>query len=254
MCCHVPHRVRWFRHHGAFAARRTVAYIRPVTVGRRRTWWALSAVVVVVVGAVVVAVVVFRGGSNNAATTSLTPITNPAQGLLQAADFPDGYRLEPAGTETGPVTLSNLSPPACARAATAENNANTNRFGQVQFAEPPRAALPRYQQTVQRDGASLDLVRRSAQACPRSVEASGSVSVTVENTLLTPSECPAGAVVVQTRSTITVARTATRDYITAWVQNGRFVTRLVQEWTAPATSDVAQLCHLATAAQQRLSS
>lgn len=212
----------------------------------------MSAGVVVVVGAVVVAVVVFLGRSNNAAT-SPTPITDPTQGLLQAADFPDGYRLELAGTETGPVTLTNLSPPACARAVTAENNANANRFGRVQFAEPPMAGLPRYQQTVQRDSASLDLVRRSAQACPRSVEASESVSSTLENALLTPSGCPAGAVVVQTRSTITVARTAIRDYITAWVQNGRFVTRLIQEWTAPAQPDVAQLCRLATAALQRLS-
>lgn len=232
--------------------RRTLTYVCPVTVRHRRTWWALFTTVVVVAAAV--AVVITLRWSNDDATTPPTPISDPKQGLLRAGDFPDGYRLELAGTETGPVTLTNLQPPECARAAAAENTANTRRFGLLKFAEPPRRGLPRYQQTVQRDGAGLDLVRMSAQACPRSVESSDSTSVTLTNTLLsTPPRCPASAVVVQTRSAITVARTMTRDFITVSVQNDRFVTRVVQEWTAPATSDVDELCRLATFALQRLS-
>lgn len=217
----------------------------------RRFIWIGAALAVIVV--VVAAIVVFVVPGDDSESPRI-PITEPKQGFLQTDDFPGGYKIETAGTETGsPADSPNLTPSGCLQAVSAQNRANAKKSGNVQFAEPPKPDMPRYQQTVYRDGADLAAIRESARACPTSVDTADEVTATTTNTLLeTPAGCPDGTVVVQTRSVVKVAGTLARDFITASAQNGRFVTQVAQEWTAPGKPDIDELCRLTSIALKRL--
>ncbi len=131
----------------------------------KKSRWILAVVAAVTVVAAVAAGLAFTL-TNDDADVAKRPITDPKQGLLQVSDFPDGYKLETAGTERGPADIGTVTPADCARATAEENRQNVNKVGVTQFSEPSTPNLPRYQQSVLMNGADVNAIEESARACP----------------------------------------------------------------------------------------